>query len=103
VIATAGDVIGPITVVAAACGLGVCATRGRLAIASIASITVGALAADLALGSVGAAIPTIAALGAGVAIARLTAMIRWPAGQAFVGATAGFMMVLAPALAHVLR
>ena len=103
VIVQLGDVLGPITAVAALGGLGVCATRGRLAVVSVASITVGALASDLALGSVGAGLPAIAALGAGVAIARLTAMIRWPAGQAFVGATAGFMMVFAPALAHVLR
>jgi hypothetical protein len=103
VIIATGDALGPMTAVAALAGLGVCMTRGRLAIVSVAAITVGALAVDLALGSVGAGVPTIAALGAGVAIARLTAMIRWPAGQAFVGATAGFMMVLAPALAHVLR
>ena len=103
VLAALGDVLGPITAVAALTGLGVCATRGRLAVTSVAVITVGAIAVDQALGSVGAAVPVIAALGAGVAISRLTAMIRWPAGQAFVGATAGFMMVLAPALAHVLR
>ncbi|HUS28861.1 MAG TPA: hypothetical protein VMZ53_10130 [Kofleriaceae bacterium] len=103
VIARAGDALGPITAVAAVAGLGVCATRGRLAVVSIGAIVVGALAVDLALGSVGAAVPTIAALGAGVAIARLTAMVRWPAGQTFVGAVAGFMMVLAPALALALR
>lgn len=103
VVAAIGDVLGPLTAVAALAGLGVCATRGRLAVTSVCAITVGALAVDLACGSAGAALPAIAALGTGVAISRLTAMIRWPAGQAFVGGTAGFMMVVAPALAHVLR
>jgi hypothetical protein len=102
VMVATGDALGPLTAVAALGGLGVCMTRGRLAIVSVAAITVGAIAVDLALGSVGAAVPTIAALGAGVAIARLTAIIRWPVGQAFVGAAAGFMIVFAPALALVL-
>jgi len=102
VIRATGDLLGPLTAVAALVGLGVCMTRGRLAIISVSVITIGAVAVDLALGSVGAAVPSIAALGAGVAIARLTAMIRWPAGQAFVGAVAGFMIVFTPALSIVL-
>jgi hypothetical protein len=102
VMSATGDVLGPLTAVAALVGLGVCMTRGRLAIVSVSVIAVGAIAVDLALGSVGAAVPAIAALGAGVAIARLTAMIRWPAGQAFVGAVAGFMIVFTPALSIVL-
>jgi len=97
-----GDLLGPLTAVAALVGLDVCMTRGKLAIISVSVITLGAVAVDLALGSVGAAVPAIAALGVGVAIARLTAMIRWPAGQAFVGAAAGFMIVFTPALSIVL-
>jgi hypothetical protein len=102
VLTTTGDVLGPIAAVAGAAGVGLCCARGRYAAASVGAVTVGAIAVDLASGTLGAAVPTIAALGAGVAISRLTAMVRWPAGQAFVGATAGFMIVVAPALAHFL-
>ena len=57
------------------------------------------IAVDLVTGALGTATPIAAALGAGVAITRLTTMVRWPAGQAFVGGAVGFMLVVAPALA----
>lgn len=95
-----GDIVGPIAAVAALAGFGTVASRGNYAIASVASIVVGAVAVDFATGSVGIASVACAAFGAGLGIARLTAMLRWPAGQAAIGATAGFMMLVAPALTH---
>lgn len=100
VLAAAGDVLGPVTAVAALAGLGVCVMRGRYAAASVTAVMAGAIAVDLATGTLGAALPSMAALGAGMAIARLTGMVRWPTGQAFVAAATGFIMVVAPALAH---
>ncbi|HSD91268.1 MAG TPA: hypothetical protein VLB44_27280 [Kofleriaceae bacterium] len=100
VLAAAGDILGPVTSVAALGGLGVSVMRGRYAAASVTAVVAGSLAVDLATGTLGAALPSVAALGAGMAIARLTGMVRWPTGQTFVAAATGFMMVVAPALAH---
>jgi hypothetical protein len=95
----AGDLLGPISAVAAVAGIATCATRGMFAAASVLGVTAGSVAVDLVTGQLGTATPIAAALGAGVAISRLTAMVRWPAGQAFVGGTVGFMLVVTPALA----
>lgn len=99
-LARLGDIVGPIAAVAALAGFATIASRGHDAIASVASIAAGAVAVDLATGSVGVATVACAAFGAGLGIARLTAMLRWPAGQAAIGAAAGFMMLVAPALTH---
>lgn len=103
VLELAGDVLGPVTAFAALVGLGVCMTRGRFAAASIIAVVAGAIAVDLVVGGLGSATPIIAALGAGVGIARLTALVRWPVAQTCVGAVAGFMMVLAPAWTLAIR
>ena len=95
-----GDIVGPIAAVATIAGIATIASRGHYAIASVAAIVVGAVAVDLATGTVGVATLACAAFGAGLGIARLTAMLRWPAGQAAIGAAAGFMMLVAPALTH---
>ncbi|NVB85201.1 MAG: hypothetical protein HOV81_42945, partial [Kofleriaceae bacterium] len=103
VLARMGDLLGPISAVAAAAGIANCATRGMFAASSVVGVAAGAIAVDLVTGEVGTATPIVAALGAGVAISRLTAMVRWPAGQAFVGGVVGFMLVVAPALALAVR
>ncbi len=91
-----GDLLGPVTAVVALAGLGTCAARGRIQGASVVGVAGGALAIDLATGVTGGATVVCAALGAGVGIARFAAMIRWPVGQAFVGAAVGVMLVVAP-------
>ena len=93
-----GDLLGPIATLAAIAGLAVCATRGRYAAAATVTVAVGALGVDLACGVLGAGTLAIAAVGAGVGLARMAAIVRWPTGQAFVGATAGFLIVVAPAM-----
>jgi hypothetical protein len=95
-----GEIVGPIAAVAAIAGFGTTASRGNYAIASVAAIVIGAVAVDIESGGVGVATLACAAFGAGLGIARLTAMLRWPAGQAAIGAAAGFMMLVAPALTH---
>jgi hypothetical protein len=96
--AHAGDVLGPVAAIAALAGLGVCTSRGRYAAAATLAVATGALAVDVACGTLGTPTLAIAALGAGVGLARLAATVRWPTGQAFVGATAGFLVVVAPAM-----
>lgn len=99
-LAQLGDIVGPLAAVAALAGLGTIASRGNYAIASVVGIVVGALAVDLATGTVGVASVACAAFGAGLGIARLTAMLRWPVGQAAIGVATGFMMLVAPVLTH---
>lgn len=95
-LAALGDLLGPVTAVVVLAGLGACALRGPIPAGATLGAAVGALAIDLAAGATGAATITCAALGAGMGIARFAAMIRWPVGQAFVGATVGMMLVVAP-------
>ncbi|HEY5948687.1 MAG TPA: hypothetical protein VIV40_24515 [Kofleriaceae bacterium] len=97
-LAQAGDTLGPIAALAALAGLAVCSSRGRYAAAATIAVTAGALGVDLACRSLGAATIAIAGVGAGVGVARLAATVRWPTGQTFVGATAGFLIVVAPAM-----
>jgi hypothetical protein len=95
-LAETGDLLGPVTTVVAAEGLYVCARRGLLAAASVIGALGGAIGVDLVAGSTGAATIVCAALGAGTGVARFAALIRWPVGQAFVGAAVGAMLVVAP-------
>ncbi len=97
-LARAGDVLGPIATIAALAGLVVCTSRGRYSAAAIVAVTVGAVSVDLACGSLGAATLATASVAAGVGLARLAAIVRWPTGQTFVGATAGFLIIVAPAM-----
>ena len=98
VLAEIADTLGPITTVLAIAGLAVCTTRGRFAAAAALFVAAGSVAVDLRAGAVGAATIAIGATGAGVGIARLTAMIRFPTGQAMVGATVAFMLLAAPVM-----
>ena len=97
-LAQAGDTLGPIATIAALAGLAVCMQRGRYAAAATVSVALGSLAVALGSGVLGAAPLVIAAVAAGVGLARLAAIVRWPTGQTFVGATAGFLIVVAPAM-----
>jgi hypothetical protein len=95
-LATTGDLLGPVTAVVAVAGLAVCAMRGVLAATAVGGVLVAALGLDLVAGSTGSATLVCAALGAGSGIARFAALIRWPVGQTFVGAAVGAMLVVAP-------
>lgn len=97
-LAQAGDTLGPIAAVAALAGLAVCAVRGRYAAAATISVAVAGALVDLSLGTLGAAPIVIAGVAAGVGVARFAAFIHWPTGQAFLGATASFLIVVAPAM-----
>jgi len=94
-----GDALGPIAAVAALAGLAIAATRGRYAVASIVGVTLasGAVALRSAVTLEPAALMA-GAVAAGVAIARLASLVRWPAAQVVVGAACGFLIVAAPAL-----
>jgi hypothetical protein len=91
-----GDNVGPIAVFAAAVGLVACLAHGRFAAAAVVSVIAVTAIASLAGGFVAPAAPLVAALGAGVAIGRFAALVKWPVGQAFVGATTGFVLVCVP-------
>lgn len=92
----AGDLVGPLAACAALAGVVLCLAHGRLAAAAVASIVAVTATISLAGGFVAPAIPLVAALGAGIAIGRLAALVRFPIGQAFVGATAGFVLAVVP-------
>lgn len=96
VLTALGDTLGPVTAVVALAGLGSGAMRGRIPASAALGVAGGCVAIDLAAGGVGAGTIVSAALGAGIGIARFAAMIRWPVGQAFVGAAVGTMLVVAP-------
>ena len=91
-----GDVLQPLAAVAALTGLVLAATAGRLASASLVAAAVGALCVDLRTGTLGGATVALAAIAGGIAIARLAAVARWSSAQAFVSATAGFVVLVAP-------
>jgi len=84
-----GSSLGAIASVAAIAGLVIVPRRGFVVIA----VAVTAIAVDARTGQVGGAGIGIAALAAGLAVSRLAAMIKLPVGQAFAGATAGFIVV----------
>ena len=92
----AGDLVGPLAACAALAGVVLCLAHGRLAAAAVASIVAVTATMSLAGGFVAPAIPLVAALGAGIAIGRLAALVRLPVGQAFVSATAGFVLAVVP-------
>ncbi|MEP6864872.1 MAG: hypothetical protein ABJE66_29910 [Deltaproteobacteria bacterium] len=92
----AGDLIGPLAACAGLAGVALCLAHGRLAAAAVASIVAVTAAMSLAGGFVAPAVPLLAALGAGIAIGRLAALVRLPVGQAFVGATTGFVLAVVP-------
>ena len=93
----AGDALGPLAIVAALAGLASCAAASRFAAAAVAAVAVGAALVSLRSGALAPALPLAAALACGVAVARLAALVRHPAGQACVCGTAGFVLLVAPA------
>lgn len=94
-----GDAVGPLLAVAALAGCAV-AMRARV---DIVACVVAALLADLHAGAVGPPTLGLAALCAGLAVARFAATIRLAAGQAIVAATCGALLLLAPAWLAVMR
>jgi len=94
----AGSALGPLTAVAALAGSVVLA-RPRLAELAVAVACGGAILVDLRAGALGPASIGLAALLAALAVGRLAAMIRVSPGQAIAGATAGALVIAAPAWA----
>jgi len=94
-LALLGESLGPIAAIAALVGLTL-VVRGRLESVAITACVVGAVLVDLRAGMTGPMTLGLAALGAGLATARLAGMIRIPSGQAFAGATCGLLLVLPP-------
>jgi hypothetical protein len=92
--------LGPITAVAALAGLASLA-RVRAAEIALAAAIAGALLVDLRAGAIGPQAIGLAALLAGLAIARLAAMIRIPSAQAIAAATLGALVAAPPAWAAV--
>ena len=92
----AGDALGPLVAVAAVVGLAGGALRGRYAAAALLGITAGAFALAVRAGTITPATPIAAALAAGLGISRLAALVRHPVGQACIGATAAFVLLVVP-------
>jgi hypothetical protein len=88
--------LGPITAVAALAGVASLARMRHVELA-IAAVIASAVLVDLRAGAPQPATIGLAAVLAGVAIARLSAMIRIPSAQAITGATIGALLVLPPA------
>jgi len=94
--ALAAAALGPLTGVAAIAGIAGLA-RARYAELAIAAAAAGAILVDVRAGALGASTIGLAALLAGLAIGRLAALIRIPAGQALAAAAAGLLVILPPA------
>jgi hypothetical protein len=92
----AGELLGPLTAVAALAGLA-SLTRARLAELALAACVAGALLVDIRAGTPGPVTVGLAALLAGLAVGRLAALIRLPAGQAITGAVCGLLVMFPPA------
>lgn len=94
--------LGPLMATAALGGL-VALVRWRHAeLALVASILL-ACVLGVRDAAVGASLVALAALSAGLAVGRLAASIRLAPGQAFAGATAGAVLLLAPAWSVIVR
>jgi hypothetical protein len=100
-LAGAGDVLGPLAALAALVGLVFAALHGRsVAVSlSVVALAAGAVATSLHAGAASPALLVLAGLASGLALARLAALVNHPAGQACVGVTAGFLLLVTPALA----
>jgi hypothetical protein len=94
-LALLGDALGPLAAVSALVGLTLM-VRGRLVHVAMTACVIGALLVDLRAGATGPMTLGLAALAAGLALARLAGMIRIPSGQAFAGATCSVLLVLPP-------
>ncbi len=95
-LASIGDVVQPVAALAALVGLVLAAARGWIAAAALVALALWTIAVDLRTGAVGGATIAIGAIAAGISIARFAAVARWSSAQAFIGATAGFIVLVAP-------
>jgi hypothetical protein len=96
VLPAAADAAGPIVLVAAAAGIATASTRGRTPAAALLSLVIAAIAIDVRAGTVVPATPIAAALAAGLGLARLSAIVRHPVGQACAAAAAAAIALVAP-------
>jgi len=96
------DAVGPVLAVAAVAGFAL-VLRVRLGELAIAAACAGAMLGDLRAGAIEPVTLALAALLAGLAIARLAAIIRIPSGQAIAAATLGALLVAPPAWSSALR
>lgn len=96
------DALGPVLAVAAVAGFAL-VMRPRLGEIAIAAACVGAALADLRAGAIEPVTLAAAALLAGLAIARLAAMIRVPSGQVIVAVATGALLIAPPAWTSVER
>jgi hypothetical protein len=92
----AADRLGPMVAVAALGGL-VVLVRPRHAEIAVLACLAGAALVSVRTGAIGPAVIALASVSVALAIGRFAAMIRFPAGQAVVAATAGLLLVLPPA------
>lgn len=91
------DAVGPMAATASLAGLVLCVARHHLAGVAVAVVAAMAAVISLRVATVAPAVPILAALCGGVGLARFAATTHSSVGQAFVGATAGFMLVVASA------
>ncbi len=98
-----GEALGPICAVAALAGLAWFGGRNRYAQLALATCLAGAVLVDLRAGHVGVAVIAMAAISAGLAVARFAATIRLATGQAIIGATLGLVLILPPAWSTIER
>lgn len=92
-----GDLLGPIAACCSVAGLVLCILlnkSGGLAISAVAAMTV---IAAWSSNDIPPAAPMVAGVCSGVAIGRFAASLHHPAGQAFIGAVAGFVLVVGSA------
>ncbi len=94
--------LGPLMATVALVGL-VALIRPRHAEIALAASVVLACAIGLRSGIVTPPIVALAALSSGLAVGRFAALIRLAPGQAFAGATAGALLLLAPAWSVIVR
>ena len=94
------DGVGPLVGAAACAGLAIAAIGWRLEPRAIAlpAIAIGAVVEALRDDAVVPAVLVVAAIASGVAVARLAGVARRPVAQAWLGATAAFVIGYAPAV-----
>lgn len=95
-LARLGDALGPMAAVAALAGA-ILLVRVHLANLALGACLTGALLADLRAGTPGTLSLGLAALCAGVAVARLGGMVRLASGQVIVAITCAAMLLMPPA------
>lgn len=100
--ALVASALGPLTATAALAGLASLA-RARHAEIALAFSIVLSCGIGVQTGVVAPPLVALAALSAGLAVGRLAAQIKLAPGQAFAGATASMLLLLAPAWSAIVR